>query len=161
MKNQIKKFYFGDLCYVFNRDNWSKICDEMFEGFETAQIQFDGKSVELAYTQHGDGIYTCGTKSNNFGTYELPVDSGTIGFAALEDLDVSESEIIERKLGAIIEIDLSNGFAHLNVETNNAYDWYKVYHEIQIKQGREILAYVVTAEPEEDEDFDEEDWEDE
>ena len=95
------KYFIGDLCYVMH-DEWSEVCDitldpdndedEIF--FELA----DGCEFILIGTAYGDGEYW-----DQFGN-RYPVDSGTIGAIAADDLKPEElAEALERNLGAIHE----------------------------------------------------------
>lgn len=158
MKKLQTTYYFGDLCYVFNHENWNKICSE-FDDFSGIQISFvndKNKEVFLSstYTAFGDGCYPSFSYNNDIVTIkqlvEIGVDSGTIGFVKIEDCDVSMDEILENKLGIIFEVEED---ADIQMKVlHEDHHFYGEYHEIFItKNGKKILS-VVTAEPCEDDE---------
>lgn len=82
-------YYIGDLVYV-GQDFWEELCNTL-DSQETEQelnILSDGRRIWLSYTTYGDGSYTTNT------SYELSVDSGTLGIISLNDIVESEKKFI-------------------------------------------------------------------
>ena len=92
-------YYFGDLCYVFEHDDWQAICDVIGSELDfciedNTEIKlkngFIPKQISLASTDCGDGLYKTKKSSSldmmQFNGY-TPVDSGTIGF-----VEIAQSE---------------------------------------------------------------------
>jgi hypothetical protein len=74
-----------DLCYVLNDENvWYEVCDKTFnKDLQSINGEFtlnDGRKFVLYSTKFGDGLY-----HDQYGN-EYPVDSGTIGCIALDDV---------------------------------------------------------------------------
>lgn len=92
-------YYFGDLCYVFEHDDWQAICDIIGGELDfcievNTEIKlkngFIPKKIALASTDCGDGLY----KTKKLSSLDMvqfngstPVDSGTIGF-----VEIAQSE---------------------------------------------------------------------
>ena len=83
-------FYIGDLCYALSDEayygGWGRMVkdsdrwkDSGSPGFQEGAFTYDGSTVIVAHTAHGDGCYHDATDSIDF-----PVDSGCIGIVPLE-----------------------------------------------------------------------------
>lgn len=92
-------YYFGDLCYIFEHEDWQAICDVIGSEYDfciedNTEIKlkngFIPKKIALASTDCGDGLYKT-RKSSSFYVNQFngctPVDSGTIGF-----VEIAQSE---------------------------------------------------------------------
>ena len=103
------KYYVGDLCYVFDLDQWDEICDLTSSKYFVLSGEFVTKSgirFALHSTAFGDGMY----EDNSYRNYD--VDSGSIGCVLLSDLNPDAStkngHIIEFKNN--FETGFENGF---------------------------------------------------
>lgn len=67
------RYYIGDPCYVL-KDDWDKVCGYL----ERNLIGCLGKTIFMACTAYGDGVYS-DKKGNDY-----PVDSGCIGAVPIE-----------------------------------------------------------------------------
>jgi hypothetical protein len=85
------EYYIGDLCYVMHAE-WLEVCDLMFtdadDMVEGELTLSDGRNIFLASTAYGDGTY-----NDNKGNY-YPVDSGSIGVIAVQDISDADRENI-------------------------------------------------------------------
>jgi hypothetical protein len=70
-------YYVGDLCYVFDDDSWTEICDLQFASIQHcldgAFVLKDGTRFANVSTHYGDGVYA------DQDGYTYGVDSGSIG----------------------------------------------------------------------------------
>ena len=70
------EYYFGDPCYAMNDADWTTVCEVMARIPDIGGPVRVGESVVCIFsTAHGDGVY----QSRGAGSYEIGVDSGTIG----------------------------------------------------------------------------------
>ena len=85
------EYYIGDLCYVMHAE-WGEVCDLVFaDAYDMVEGDLslaDGRRIFLASTAYGDGTY-----NDNKGNY-YPVDSGSIGVIAVQDISVADHENI-------------------------------------------------------------------
>jgi hypothetical protein len=120
------KYYIGDLCYIFNK-SWSDIL-EISNYFKVGKFSFKGIEMYADRTAYGDG----GFKDNFKNSY--CVDSGSIGIAPIEALDIDKIIIKDiENLGNIVEF--SDDFY---VESKNGY--FK-FGNIIIKTSEEEVDY--------------------
>lgn len=93
-------YYVGDLCYVFNNEDWDKVCELTIDGNKMLSGEFnlpDGRRFAMYNTKYGDGVY-----NDQFGN-QFYVDSGTIGCVLVKDTTKRDYESM-RRLGTIVEI---------------------------------------------------------
>lgn len=94
-------YYVGDLCYVMHKD-WEEAVKLMFPnngGMIDGELQLkDGRKFAVLGTKHGDGSYV------DQKYREYPVDSGSIGCIALNDIDPDET-VGNLKLGHVIHFE--------------------------------------------------------
>ena len=118
------EYYIGDLCYVMHAE-WSEVCDLTFaDAYDMVEGDLslaDGRRIFLASTAYGDGTY-----NDNKGNY-YPVDSGTIGIIAVQDISDADRENISS--GAVhtfenaFSITAQNGLFNIGgVEIDTAYE---------------------------------------
>lgn len=85
------EYYIGDLCYVMHAE-WGEVCDLVFaDAYDMVEGDLslaDGRRIFLASTAYGDGEYL----DNGSGVY--PVDSGSIGIIAVQDISDADRENI-------------------------------------------------------------------
>ena len=97
------KYYIGDLCYVMSDDEWSEVCELLFEGRNdhgVNQGEFvmkDGRRFASYNTAYGDGRY-----QSNMNT-EHCVDSGGIGCILVDDIKYVDNYDQFLDIGAIVE----------------------------------------------------------
>lgn len=72
------KYYIGDPCYVFSREDWDELGDQTDWFNKTNLVEFRGHTLFAAHTAYGDGSY-----EDNEG-YVYPVDAGLIGIVPIE-----------------------------------------------------------------------------
>lgn len=105
-------YYFGDLCYIFDSENWNRICDII--GSEQNACITDNTEIKLkngfipniialASTDCGDGCYPVQknlSKSLNAIQFvcNTPVDSGTIGMVEIGSEE--EWELLKQELNS-------------------------------------------------------------
>ena len=95
-------YYIGDLCYVFEEDDWDEICGLMFNSENDGYIEYKGFTMFFANTKYGDGTYT-----DQYG-YDYPVDAGLIGAVAIKHLSEEFVRVINNgKLGQVHEFERS------------------------------------------------------
>lgn len=93
-------YYVGDLCYVFDDEDWQEICGLMYDTENDGHIVYNGIEMFWANTKYGDGTYY-----DQYG-HEYPVDAGLIGAVRLEDLKGEKAKNIrENCLGDIVDFD--------------------------------------------------------
>lgn len=93
-------YYIGDLCYVFNNEDWDKVCELTIDGNNMLSGEFnlpDGRRFAMHNTKYGDGVY-----NDQFGN-QFYVDSGTIGCVLVEDTTKGDYESM-RRLGVIVQM---------------------------------------------------------
>lgn len=91
-------YYVGDLCYVFNDEDWSEICKLRFPNNPITPVsgEFElssGVKIAIYSTMYGDGFY------NGF-----CVDSGSIGCVLADSIGM---EFLTRSygLGKVVHFD--------------------------------------------------------
>lgn len=92
-------YYIGDLCYVFNQEDWDEVCALTIEGSRCLEGEFemkDGRKFAMYNTRYGDGEYY-----DQFGN-RYSVDSGTIGCVLWKD--ISRYEYILPDVGAVVHM---------------------------------------------------------
>ena len=121
------EYYIGDLCYVMHAE-WLEVCDLMFaaEGDDMVEGELtlsDGRNIFIASTAYGDGTY-----NDNKGNY-YPVDSGSIGIIAVQD--ISADDLLNTENGVVhtfaeeFEVDAQNGIFNFEfVQIDTSYDPY-------------------------------------
>jgi len=119
-------YYCGDLCYVFNNEDWDDVCKLTISGNECLRGEFnlpDGRRFAMFNTAFGDGEY------EDQDGYKYSVDSGTIGCTLVENI-TAEKYADLRELGRIVEfkeqfeVSEDHGMiyiGHLCIETNDTY----------------------------------------
>jgi hypothetical protein len=88
------KYYIGDICYVVNDNNWSKILEDT-NHFKNRNFEYKGKKCFVDRTAYGDGLYTDQYDKKYY------VDAGIIGIMSVDVLDGN----FEGDGGQIIEFD--------------------------------------------------------
>lgn len=121
-------YYVGDLCYVFNDDNYNQLLKitDYFQNMNQP-VQFNGFPVWAGGTYYGDGNY-----NDNHGNSYL-VDAGIIGIASIEVIDESEFHcgillVFEQEF----EVSYDDGifqFGDYVLDTKNEDDEYDYYDE--------------------------------
>ena len=96
------RYYVGDLCYVFNQEDWDEVCALTIKGNECLSGEFemkDGRKFAMYNTKYGDGVYR-----DQYGN-KFAVDSGTIGCVLLEHASRITPEELDhvKELGAVID----------------------------------------------------------
>lgn len=84
-------YWIGDLCYVFDDDSWSEICDLPGDGTGEFTLK-DGRRIAIYSTAYGDGVYA------DQHMFKYGVDSGTLGCVLASEVDVSTD-------GSIVQFD--------------------------------------------------------
>ena len=82
------KYYIGDLCYVFDDNEWDEVCSLTFGSDRPLQGKYklaDGREFVMFRTFIGDGVYDI--EYNGQGVSYAPVDSGTIGAILAKDVN--------------------------------------------------------------------------
>jgi hypothetical protein len=122
-------YYIGDLCYVFNMDDWNDVCNITMDGREGEFELPDGRMFALYNTAYGDGEY-----NDQFGN-KYSVDSGTIGCVLWKD--TSRYEYILADVGAVVDMKEDfdtcsdgNGLIKIGSTTiDTAEEWLDQYDE--------------------------------
>lgn len=105
-------YYFGDLCYIFDSENWNKVCDIIgseqnicINGNTDIKLKngFVPSVITLASTDCGDGCYPVQkTLAKSLNTIQFvshtPVDSGTIGLVEIGSEE--EFELLKQELNS-------------------------------------------------------------
>lgn len=105
-------YYFGDLCYIFDSENWNRICDIIgseqnfcIDGNTEIKLKngFVPNVIALASTDCGDGCYPVQkTLSKTLNAIQFvshtPVDSGTIGLVEIGSEE--EFELLKQELSS-------------------------------------------------------------
>lgn len=105
-------YYFGDLCYIFDSENWNRICDIIgseqnfcIDGNTEIKLKngFIPNVIALASTDCGDGCYPVQKNiSKTLNTIQFvshtPVDSGTIGLVEIGSEE--EFELLKQELSS-------------------------------------------------------------
>ena len=92
-------YYIGDLCYVFNQEDWDEVYALTTKGYKLEEGEFelsDGRKFAIYNTAYGDGEYR-----DQFGN-RYSVDSGTIGCVLWKD--ISRYEYILPDVGAVVDM---------------------------------------------------------
>jgi len=92
-------YYVGDLCYVFDDERWTDVCDKIIVGHKCLDGEFtldDGTTFAIYSTKYGDGLY-----EDNFGQ-RIAVDSGSIGCVLVDAIDADRlKDILNRNLAGV------------------------------------------------------------
>lgn len=73
------EYYIGDLCYVFEHDEWDKLLE--ITDYQDGEFTLpDGRCFAIYSTAYGDGLYQASNGD------ALGVDSGTIGCILVQDI---------------------------------------------------------------------------
>ena len=105
-------YYFGDLCYIFDSENWNRVCDIIgseqnfcIDGNTEIKLKngFVPNVIALASTDCGDGCYPVQKNiSKTLNTIQFvshtPVDSGTIGLVEIGSEE--EFELLKQELSS-------------------------------------------------------------
>jgi hypothetical protein len=136
------KYYVGDLCYVFNDEDWDQVCGVIIDGHSCLEGEFnlpDGRRFAIFNTAWGDGEYF----DQNGHSYS--VDAGCIGCTLVDNISSDRYKDLT-ELGSVVEFEES----------------FTVYK----KNGKIHIGHIVVdtdpdheeEEDEEDEDYDYEDY---
>ena len=93
------KYYVGDLCYVFDDEDWQDVCELIIKGNDCLQGEFnlpDGRRFAIFNTAWGDGEY------EDQNGHKYCVDAGSIGCVMLRDVSSERYENL-CELGRIVE----------------------------------------------------------
>lgn len=105
-------YYFGDLCYIFDSENWNRVCDIIgseqnfcIDGNTEIKLKngFVPNVIALASTDCGDGCYPVQKNiAKTLNTIQFvshtPVDSGTIGLVEIGSEE--EFELLKQELSS-------------------------------------------------------------
>ena len=105
-------YYFGDLCYIFDSENWNRVCDIIgseqnvcIDGNTEIKLKngFVPNIIALSSTDCGDGCYPVQkTLSKTLNAIQFvshtPVDSGTIGLVEIGS--EAEWELLKQELNS-------------------------------------------------------------
>ena len=173
VSNQIKTkpssfYYFGDLCYIFDSENWNKVCDIIgSEQNICIAINTDIKLkngfvpsvITLASTDCGDGCYSVQkTLSKSLNTIQFvshtPVDSGTIGLVEIgseEEFELLKKEFnsYRRPVGTVFKttedvITLSVIEGGIDVGDDEEVEMASIYNIAVLDEQNNILLEVAT-----------------
>ena len=120
-------YYIGDLCYVFDDNEWDEVLSHIIKGNSCVNGEFtlaDGRKFASYTTKWGDGEYY-DQYSNGY-----PVDAGLIGCVKLKD--VSKESISVNNLGNVFIFDTdfeTSGedgiikFSHVTIDTAAEYSY--------------------------------------
>lgn len=95
-------YYIGDLCYVFNDNDWDEVCSLTIKGHECLSGEFefkDGRRFAMYNTKYGDGLY-----QDQFGN-KYGVDSGSIGCVLVDHISRQINTEEMEDLGAIVRME--------------------------------------------------------
>lgn len=121
------KYYVGDLCYVFDKDDWDKVCEVIIKGGDCQEGEFnlpDGRRFAIFNTAYGDGEYT------DQDGHKYGVDAGCIGCTLINNV-TSSLQYDMNDLGRIVEFtenfEVSEdqgliSIGHILIETNDVYN---------------------------------------
>jgi hypothetical protein len=121
------KYYVGDLCYVFNDEDWNQICKIIIDGHSCLEGEFnlpDGRRFAIFNTAWGDGEY----EDQNGHSYS--VDAGSIGCTLVDNISADKYEDLTQ-LGNIVEFkedfnvyekDYIIHIGHLKIDTDPIFD---------------------------------------
>lgn len=121
------KYYVGDLCYVFNDEDWNQICKIIIDGHSCLQGEFnlaENRRFAIFNTAYGDGEY----EDQNGHSYS--VDAGSIGCTLVDNISADKYENL-LDLGNIVEFkedfnvyerDGKIFIGHLEIDTDPIYD---------------------------------------
>lgn len=101
-------YIIGDLCYLFNDDSWSHLCDKVFDFDNYGDFKVQSKNhgnfdCWFHGTAYGDGEFDFGCCNNrnilNINKFNgFPVDSGTIGIVPLQLIDTEHNKLDNQAL---------------------------------------------------------------
>ena len=122
------KYYVGDLCYVFNDEDWQAVCKVIIDGHSCLEGEFnlpDGRRFAVFSTAWGDGEYY----DQNGHSYS--VDAGSIGCMLVDNITANKYDNL-LDLGNIVEMKRdfqcysNDGLIHigdLEIDTDPKDDW--------------------------------------
>jgi hypothetical protein len=120
------KYYVGDLCYVFDDEDWQDVCELIIKGNDCLEGEFnlpDGRRFAIFNTSYGDGEY------EDQNGHKYCVDAGSIGCTLVDNI-TSERYPDFNDLGRIVEfkekfeVSEDQGLikiGHIRIETNDTY----------------------------------------
>lgn len=121
------KYFVGDLCYVFDDEDWEEVCELIIKGKDCLEGEFnlpDGRRFAMFNTSYGDGEY------KDQDGHKYGVDAGCIGCTLINNVTSSMDQDMN-DLGRIVEFtekfEVSNDqglitIGHIRIETNDAYE---------------------------------------
>lgn len=150
-------FYYGDLCYVLNREDWLEICSKI-EGNnleKPEKVTFFSKtlnkevSVILTSTYNGDGFYEAERMFYKRLGEDLkliiqnknlnqPVDSGTLGIIAIEDVSKKD---FNTNLGVVFQLNNVEDILTLGLSVNLRENDNETFHSIDLIYGHKDELY--------------------
>ncbi len=161
-------YYFGDLCYIFDSENWNKVCDIIgseqnicINGNTDIKLKngFVPSVITLASTDCGDGCYPVQkTLSKSLNTIQFvshtPVDSGTIGLVEIgseEEFELLKQELnsYRRPVGTVFKttedvITLSVIEGGIDVGDDEEVEMASIYNIAVLYEQNNILLEVAT-----------------
>lgn len=161
-------YYFGDLCYIFDSENWNKVCDIIgneqnicINGNTDIKLKngFVPSVITLASTDCGDGCYSVQkTLSKSLNTIQFvshtPVDSGTIGLVEIgseEEFELLKKECnsYRRPVGTVFKttedvITLSVIEGGIDVGDDEEVEMASIYNIAVLDEQNNILLEVAT-----------------
>lgn len=161
-------YYFGDLCYIFDSENWNKVCDIIgsvqnicINGNTEIKLKngFSPSVIALASTDCGDGCYPVQkTLSKSLNTIQFvshtPVDSGTIGLVEIgseEEFELLKQELnsYRRPVGTVFKttedvITLSVIEGGIDVGDDEEVEMASIYNIAVLDEQNNILLEVAT-----------------
>ena len=121
-------YYVGDLCYVFESDEWDEVCKVIIDGHKCLEGEFnlpDGRRFATFSTAYGDGEYY----DQNGHSYS--VDAGMIGCMLVDKITAKKYDNL-LELGNVVEMKQDfqcysdNGMIHIGnveIDTDPKDDW--------------------------------------
>ena len=161
-------YYFGDLCYIFDSENWNKVCDIIgsvqnicINGNTEIKLKngFSPSVIALASTDCGDGCYSVQkTLSKSLNTIQFvshtPVDSGTIGLVEIgseEEFELLKQELnsYRRPVGTVFKttedvITLSVIEGGIDVGDDEEVEMASIYNIAVLDEKNNILLEAAT-----------------
>ena len=162
-------YYFGDLCYIFDSENWNKVCDIIgseqnfcIDGNTEIKLKngFIPSVIAFASTDCGDGTYQTqkNISSNSLNVIQTvdytPVDSGTIGLVEIgseEEFELFKQELnsYRRPVGTVFKtnedsIVLSVIDGIIDVGDDEEVEMASIYNIAVLDEQNNILLEVAT-----------------
>lgn len=161
-------YYFGDLCYIFDSENWNKVCDIIgseqnicINGNTDIKLKngFVPSVITLASTDCGDGCYPVQkTLAKSLNTIQFvshtPVDSGTIGLVEIgseEEFELLKQELnsYRRPVGTVFKttedvITLSVIEGRIDVGDDEEVEMASIYNIAVLDEQNNILLEAAT-----------------